>query len=1643
MKNSYLYIILIFWCGLLSANPTNSSYACIERSRSEGVTYKAGDVTHLYGSKDSVTTKKSDSLKTAPLGHTKMSPIMERWQKEKATPVQLTSEVENRKFKSFPELDNYTSNVKDGIIKILSEFTTEYVDQLKANARAKLDNNSKEVLEAGENVFKILKENQNFINIIGGNEVTQLPVGINKSITASSDITLGIVRMEYYPTYTVVDMFAKLNLGELGVENLLFVANDVKISKDGGIYGEARLTLLEDAYVGQNGGQWLFIFKGGKDAKTGKGTGSTYIDIDCEGKVKKIGLNLDVRIAKSVAIPINEDGTHKFPNSIEPGTGESPKDNDTYLGTSFSLETDELGGLLIELNLPMFELKALPNWGFKMENTILDLSDTQNVAGIDFPDIYKNQGLLQGNDNLWRGFHSQEVRVTLPPEFKKKGSEQRISIGARNLFIDNYGVSGDFFATNVLDINEGDASKWQISVDSIGVDLKVNRFIKAGFNGEIVLPISDQNSSGGTLAYKGLITADQFYSVNVEAVEDVSFDIFKAKAKIFEGSYITLEVENNRFYPEANLTGLMSVRPSQDDQFNSLSSESLNDSTSVVDLEFEGLSFQDLKIQSRQRPYLTVKYAGFKDDITLPKIAGFELGFYDINLTTDTEDNAILGFNCFMNLDSEGIHGDVGLQILGKLDEGDLLKWKYNGIKVTDVEVDVKRKSFEFYGSLSFFEDNPVYGKGFAGDLQLYAEDLGIEVGARGLFGATDGYRYWFVDGHGRPTKDNNKNFTIFDIGGGVYHHMRKAGMNEETTSLSGINYQPDINTSLGFKALGAFEVKNGASFTALAGIEISFNSQSAGGGVSRVGFYGAAMLIQGKSEGGNPQTPFGTVDEMQQTVASKENSLSNFHELSIDKEGLKYFADNVFPELLTGEELFAAQVAIDLDFRNRAYWGLLDVYLNAGTIRGEGEKNLLGRLEYYNAPEDWYIYVGTPTHRFGLADIPIGPFKAGVNLYFMTGTILPDPAAPPQNVINLLHLSGDELLFGRNFDQELARGTGYAFGAKFELGMGFDWNIIYADVTVGAGFDLMMRDFGDAHCKGKEGPLGMDGWYATGQMYAYLQGEIGAQIKLFGIRKKVPILSAGIAVLAQAQLPNPWFIKGYAGVDIKVLGVVKIHSRLKVIIGEECEIIGKTGMPDIVMISDITPRDGLTDVDVFDAIQVAFNAPVDSEIPFEDNEGRKTYRIGLKEISVKTEGAELQGSFEYNNEKDILIYNTDEILPPEQEITVLVRVSFDEKISGNWVAVTSEGIPVIEEKVVTFTTGDAPRKIPYKNIEFMYPIVDQQYMLPKESNVGFVQLDKGQQYLFGNGFSDELYFIDESGNKTKASFSYNASEKRLNFSIPNLNNETNYTYALVTLNPGDIEEDQVLSTVEFTKISEDLEISNNTLTGSVSNGAFISRLNFSFKTSKHNTFKQKMRSINTNYTITDLDEYPGTTESIAYVGKITLHAKDYEPFGINDISGTVYTANKPLINYNALMTDKYYTDDIYPLLYQEYPLDRDISVNRNPDILGVPPTRSLSVIETYRTFATNQPNHPMLKTLFPFRWRLPITYYMDYIHLQYTISNRYKPGVDDNKREKYKYLMFTGFPFARKDTYKVEFSYILPNNSTGNSETIDYEKAF
>ena len=97
------------------------------------------------------------------------------------------------------------------------------------------------------------------------------------------------------------------------------------------------------------------------------------------------------------------------------------------------------------------------------------------------------------------------------------------------------------------------------------------------------------------------------------------------------------------------------------------------------------------------------------------------------------------------------------------------------------------------------------------------------------------------------------------------------------------------------------------------------------------------------------------------------------------------------------------------------------------------------------------------------------------------------------------------------------------------------------------------------------------------------------------------------------------------------------------------------------------------------------------------------------------------------------------------------------------------------------------------------------------------------------------------------------------------------------------------------------------------------------------------------------------------------------------------------LINLEAVLDDTYYTQTIYPLLYQNYPLDGTILLtNRVPSILGLPPVRSIEIPGQYLFAFTNNSTSAYVNQRLPFRYNMPMAYHDDYIDLHYRAVNQF-----------------------------------------------------
>jgi hypothetical protein len=326
-------------------------------------------------------------------------------------------------------------------------------------------------------------------------------------------------------------------------------------------------------------------------------------------------------------------------------------------------------------------------------------------------------------------------------------------------------------------------------------------------------------------------------------------------------------------------------------------------------------------------------------------------------------------------------------------------------------------------------------------------------------------------------------------------------------------------------------------------------------------------------------------------------------------------------------------------------------------------------------------------------------------------------------------------------------------------------------------------------HCVGSTDPIGINGWFANGQAYAYVQGKIGIKVRLRFYKGNFDILSIGAAAVLQAKGPNPFWMRGIVGGYYRILGgLVKGTCKFEVTIGKECQIVGNSNpLEGVDIIAQLSPTKGTANVDVFNAPQVAFNIPIGEVFEITDIENRqRSFRGKLVEFTVKDGSDPILGTLRWNDDNDVLAFDSRDVFPPQKELKAFVKITFEELVNGRWVTVVFEGKEVEETGETVFTTGDAPDHIPAENVAISYPLVGQYNFYPKEYNQGFIQLKKGQPYLFTPGpeWIQTLHLTNvAAGTYAETSVSYDAGKVRVNFAIPANGIQNNKMYSLAILN--------------------------------------------------------------------------------------------------------------------------------------------------------------------------------------------------------------------------------------------------------------------
>ncbi|MCR5818848.1 MAG: hypothetical protein K6F89_07120 [Prevotella sp.] len=228
-------------------------------------------------------------------------------------------------------------------------------------------------------------------------------------------------------------------------------------------------------------------------------------------------------------------------------------------------------------------------------------------------------------------------------------------------------------------------------------------------------------------------------------------------------------------------------------------------------------------------------------------------------------------------------------------------------------------------------------------------------------------------------------------------------------------------------------------------------------------------------------------------------------------------------------------------------------------------------------SPTRWHLYLGEP-EKSKRCQIILIDFKSkivnvniGADAYLCIGNELPGNGKLPdipKEITDFLTPNGVDTgadmakaQRSRNAACQAMMGTdvkgGLMVGASAWGFIDIDLGLFYGGLKAIAGFDMALVNYGDAaYCVNLKRTMGKNGWYATGQFYAYLAAKFGLHIYLGKLLdRRIDIVDAGIGGVFQAGLPSPSWVDGRARVKLKLLGgLININKSFHFECGDYCE---------------------------------------------------------------------------------------------------------------------------------------------------------------------------------------------------------------------------------------------------------------------------------------------------------------------------------------------------------------------------------------------------------------------------------------------------------------------------------------------------------
>lgn len=590
---------------------------------------------------------------------------------------------------------------------------------------------------------------------------------------------------------------------------------------------------------------------------------------------------------------------------------------------------------------------------------------------------------------------------------------------------------------------------------------------------------------------------------------------------------------------------------------------------------------------------ITQKTAGLK---VTGRIALMDKGgtTYD---NSKIEQNALISVATTFNI-------DCTVDVLNK-------QFKYKETRFEDIKLNANFCDVKLEGMLKVGDGNSTDGtsKGYAGSISVKLPGDLIHFEANGgFFEHSQGYKWGYVyAGVGGKMGINITPLKITNIGAGIYFncHASKDNKNKVTPQkgLVGVMAELGLSSSDGELIKGDFHLS-------------VLYDKSANGGKGRL----TTFLFTGDCKAA------GDIIDAKMTIKWQNDNKDKYFQLTATVDAS---ADGSKIVNALGEDVGASEIAQQMKLLNDKYEAAVgkiptgtlqdamrddskdkaDKTTNANTKDVNAEKakgpkmgasaSLDLKLTFRENGQNlskckWHVYLGEPEEKkrcnFTLIDLKtkIVSVNIGANFYFCVGNELPNNGQLPEipkKIRDFLNgqskggMEGADMSKAnlvrkkalRMFNADAEINGGVMLGASWYGYVDLNLGIFYGDMGAIAGFDATLAKLKVTDCPGY-GQMGYKGWYAEGQIYAYLYAKFGIHVNLGFWDKKFGIIDAGIGGVLKAGLPHPNYFVGDARIKLKLLGgLVNINRRFQFECGHVCNIWYGNPLDNFELFGDCT----------------------------------------------------------------------------------------------------------------------------------------------------------------------------------------------------------------------------------------------------------------------------------------------------------------------------------------------------------------------------------------------------------------------------------------------------------------------------------------